>query len=61
MRIRKAALAGLILASLTAPAAAQAATPELSVSDQLERRRYVAIGDRAYVVGFEDARYYAQG
>ena len=61
MNMRKAVLAGLFLAAAVAPSAAQAATPEQSVSDNLDRRRYVAIGDRAYVVGFEDARYYAQG
>jgi hypothetical protein len=42
--------------------AAQAATPqELSTSDRLGARRYVAAGDRAYVVGFEDGRFPAQG
>src|ERR671933_686399 len=41
--------------------AAQAATPELSTGDQLKTRRYVAAGDRAYVVGFQDGRFYAQG
>jgi hypothetical protein len=46
---------------LLASAAAQAATPELSTSDQLNTRRYVAAGDRAYVMGFEDGKFYAQG
>src|SRR5215217_908674 len=41
--------------------AASAASPELSTSDQLKTRRYVAAGDRAYVSGFEDGRFYAQG
>jgi hypothetical protein len=49
------------LAAVLAPGVAQAATPELSVADNLGHRRYVAIGDRSYVTGFEDARYYAQG
>jgi hypothetical protein len=40
------------------------AAPELSVTDgkyPLEDRRYVAAGDQAYVMGFEDGRFYAQG
>src|SRR4051794_9451407 len=41
--------------------AASAASPELSTSDQLKTRRYVAAGDRAFVSGFEDGRFYAQG
>src|SRR3954451_23420872 len=50
----------LLTVLLSAPAAAFAA-PELSTSDQLKTRRYVAAGDRAYVMGFEDGRFYAQG
>src|SRR5215203_4842183 len=61
MRVSRAAVAGLVLAAAITTGAAQAATPELSVSDNLEKRRYVANGDRAYAVGFEDGRYYAQG
>jgi hypothetical protein len=53
--------AGLALAVLAAPGVARAAAPESSVSTNLEKRRYVAIGDRAYSVGFEDGRYYGQG
>ena len=30
--------------------------PELSTSDQLNTRRYVSAGDRAYVMGFQDGR-----
>src|SRR5688572_31759372 len=48
-------------ALLSLPAVAQAAPPTLSTSDRLQDRRYVAAGDRAYVVGFEDGRFYAQG
>jgi hypothetical protein len=40
---------------------AMAATPELSTTDQLKTRRYVSAGDRAYVMGFEDGNFYAQG
>jgi hypothetical protein len=50
----------LATALLAGPAAASAA-PELSTTDQLKTRRYVAAGDRAYVMGFEDGRFYAQG
>src|SRR5512133_1705421 len=50
----------LAAALLAAPAVA-AASPELSTSDQLKTRRYVAAGDRAYIMGFEDGRFYAQG
>jgi hypothetical protein len=44
--------------------AAAIAAPELSVTDgkyPLKDRRYVAAGDQAYVMGFEDGRFYAQG
>jgi hypothetical protein len=51
-------LAGAALAA--APAGALAAS-ELSISDRLEQRRYVAAGERAYVMGFQDGRFYAQG
>ena len=43
-----------------APVAAQAA-PELGISDRLQDRRYIASSERAYVVGFEDGRFYANG
>jgi hypothetical protein len=51
-------LAGAIVV-LAAPGA-QAAS-ELSTTDQLQDRRYVAAGDRAYTVGFQDGKFYAQG
>jgi hypothetical protein len=35
--------------------------PTLSVEDRLADRRYVAIGDRAYVVGTQDGRFPAMG
>src|SRR5215218_10745472 len=41
-------------------AAAQAA-PELSTSDRLQDRRFVAASPRAYGVGFEDGYFYAHG
>jgi hypothetical protein len=42
-------------------AAEAGAAPTLSVSDRLEDRRYVAAGERARVIGFEDGRFYANG
>ena len=50
----------VILATLAA-GSAQAATPELSISQRLEDRREVAAGTRAQVLGFEDGRFYANG
>src|SRR5579884_3728305 len=35
--------------------------PTLSVSSQLDQRRYAASGDRAYEIGSEDGRYPAMG
>ena len=61
MRIRRAIAAGIALAATLGPGAAMAATPELSTSDQLKTRRYVSACDRAYVMGFQDGRFYAQG
>ncbi len=60
MGLKRAVAAGIVLAATMVPAAAQAA-PELSTSDQLKARRYVSAGDRAYVMGFQDGRFYAQG
>ena len=37
------------------------ATPTLSVSSQLDHRRYAAAGDRAFELGTEDGRYPAMG
>ena len=45
---------------LLVPATAGAA-PELSVSDRLQDRREVTAGTRAYSVGFQDGRFYANG
>ena len=45
--------------ALLGSTAAQAA--ELSTSDRLQDRREVAAGTRAYSVGFEDGRFYANG
>jgi hypothetical protein len=50
----------LVAALLLSPLA-RAATPETSTTDRLKDRREVASGDRAYVEGFEDGRFYANG
>ena len=43
------------------PGSRTAAGPTLSVSSQLNVRRYAASGDRAYELGTEDGRYPAMG
>ena len=48
-------------AALVVCTAAQAATPQLSVSNRLQDRREVAAGQRSYAEGFEDGRFYANG
>jgi hypothetical protein len=60
VRIVRVIAAGIVLA-VTTGAGVAAAAPELSTSDQLKTRRYVSAGDRAYVMGFEDGGFYAQG
>jgi hypothetical protein len=57
---RRSVVAGIALAALAA-GPAQAAAPELSVSQRLQDRREVAAGTRAQVLGFEDGRFYANG
>jgi hypothetical protein len=51
------------VAAISAPGALadQAATPELSVTSRLADRREIAAGTRAYSIGFEDGRFYANG
>ena len=61
MNVKRAVAAGAVLAATMGAGAAQAAAPELSTTDQLKARRYVAAGDNAYVMGFQDGRFYAQG
>ena len=60
MRIMRAVAAGAVLAATIGPGTAIAA-PELSTSDQLNTRRYVSAGDRAYIMGFQDGGFSAQG
>ncbi len=43
------------------PSAALASSPQLAVSTRLADRREVAAGTRAYSIGFEDGRFYANG
>ncbi len=61
MGLRRTVAAGLFLAATLAPAAAQAAPPELSITDRLQDRRYAAAGERARIIGFQDGRFYANG
>jgi len=53
----------LVLLSVAVPAAAQSVpdSPTLSTEDRLNDRRYVATGDRAYVVGTQTGRFPAMG
>ena len=60
MRTTKVAAAA-VAAVLVSAGAAQAATPELSTSNRLQDRREVASGQRSYVEGFQDGRFYANG
>ena len=61
MRIMRLVAAATFVAVTLGSGVAMAATPELSTTDQLKTRRYVSAGDRAYVMGFEDGSFYAQG
>jgi hypothetical protein len=60
MRLARAVAAGAVLAVTFGAGAAQAA-PELSVSDRLQDRRFLVSSERAYSVGFQDGRFYANG
>jgi hypothetical protein len=55
------ALATGVAGVLICAGAAQAATPELSTGNRLQDRREVAAGQRSYVEGFQDGRFYANG
>jgi hypothetical protein len=50
-----------VASALPAAGTAAAVTPELSVTTRLSDRREVAAGNRAYSIGFEDGRFYANG
>ncbi len=58
--MRRSMILAALLAALSAPTVAQAA-PELSTSDRLADRRYVAAAERAQIEGFQDGRFYANG
>src|SRR3954451_21506590 len=51
----------LAAAMATLPATAAQAANELSTTDRLSDRREVAAGTRAYAIGFQDGRFYANG
>ncbi|HEX6619295.1 MAG TPA: hypothetical protein VF024_06540 [Solirubrobacteraceae bacterium] len=55
------ALAAGFAVVLVCASGAQAATPELSTNSRLQDRREVAAGQRSYVEGFQDGRFYANG
>jgi hypothetical protein len=57
--MRRFLVAGIALALIAASAAE--AAPELSISNRLQDRRYIASSERAYAVGFQDGRFYANG
>jgi hypothetical protein len=61
VQIMRLVAATVLAAVMLGSGVAIAAPPELSTSDQLKTRRYVSAGDRAYVMGFEDGNFYAQG
>ena len=50
-----------ITIALTMCASAQAATPELGISNRLQDRRAVTAGQRSYVQGYENGLFYANG
>ena len=54
-------LAAWFAVVLVCAGGAQAATPELSTSSRLQDRREVASGQRSYIEGFADGRFYANG
>ena len=51
----------LSAATASSPTGAAASPRELSVTTRLADRREVAAGTRAYSIGFEDGRFYANG
>src|SRR4051794_41454900 len=52
---------GTLAGSVAGSVASSAAAAELSVTSRLADRREVAAGTRAYSIGFEDGRFYANG
>jgi hypothetical protein len=60
LRTKLIAVCTVVLAFAVAPVAS-AQSPELSISDRLDDRRYVASGSRAYVVGTQAGNFPAMG
>ena len=58
MRWRAALTAGIAMVALTGGVAS---ATTLSVTSRLQDRREVASGPRAYAIGFENGRFYANG
>src|SRR5688572_19050814 len=58
MRWKSAVTLGAVMLCVPGTAGAE---PELSVSDRLQDRREVSAGTRAYSIGFQDGRFYANG
>jgi hypothetical protein len=61
VRLARMLATGLVVTVAMGGGVAQAAPPELSISDRLKDRRYAAAGERARIIGFEDGRFYANG
>ena len=61
MFMRAAIVTALIVGVLLGVPGASVAQEELSTTDRLDQRRYVAAGDEAYVMGFQDGSFQAQG
>jgi len=61
MAVAVAAVTGTVLAGPPVPAFARPPAPTLSETSRLAERRFAVIGDHAYEVGAEDARYPATG
>jgi hypothetical protein len=61
VRVARVFTAAAVFVMLAAASTVRAASPELSTSSRLQDRREVASGQRSYVSGFEDGRFYANG
>ena len=60
MHVRRCIAAAMTI-GLLGCASAMAATPELTLTSRLQDRREVTAGQRSYVEGFQDGRFYANG
>ena len=59
--MRAAVVTALTVGMLLGAPGASVALEELSTTDRLDQRRYVAAGDQAYIMGFQDGSFQAQG